>query len=308
MNNKIEILRAICFTKEDMDNITNLADSFTDKEIEFMVEFKKIYELGTTQLKKFIDKLDEEGKDLDTYSIQYYIDVLRNGPLGSYVREYSEFKKYFTNTPDSLGLLGNKNRSTQNTTIFSTDAYPLGCVTDTFNRLPKFMQTTITDSVKQVENVFRSSLKSSSEVDNTLPIIDKSNQLRQNEEPTGRWVLYANANHMVKDSYYNEIIEEISESIFKKIKLELGDEDYRMYKDKKQYTPFSSEQNEMTATNNKIKKNIITGDNESEVTLDLMGDVFDSESSRESVLKIFSIDSDKDVEYKLHTVTGQLGN
>jgi len=64
----------------------------------------------------------------------------------------------------------------------------------------------------------------------------------------------------------------------------------------------------MTATNNKIKKNIITGDNESEVTLDLMGDVFDSESSRESVLKIFSIDSDKDIEYKLHTVTGQLGN
>jgi hypothetical protein len=306
MNNNVEILRSICFTKEDLKNVTNLADSFTEKEIEFMVEFKKIYELGLGQLKKFIDKLDEEGKDLDTYTIQYYVDVLRNGPLGSYVKDFSEFKKYFNNTPDTLGILGNKNYTPVNITVYSTDNYSLGCATDTFNKLPGFIQTSFANGIKQVEDVFRTSLKSCSEIDNTLPVVDKSNQTRQDEEPLGIWVLKSNGNFLVKDSYFYKVIDNVSQTIFDTVKLELGEEDFRIYKDKKQYTPFDSGKNESTASINKIKKNVTENDNTFEVTLDLMGDVFDSSEKRNSSIVIQSASKDK--EYKLNTVEGQLGN
>lgn len=306
MNNNVEILRALCYTKEDLDNITNLADSFSEKEIEFMVEFKKIYELGLSQLQKFIDKLDKEGKDLDSYSIRYYIDILTNGPLGSYVKEYSKDKNYFVNLPDTLGNIGNKNQATQNVTIFSTDVYPLGCATDTYNKMPGFMQTLLTGSIKQVEDVFRTSLKSCSEVDNTKPIIDKANQTRHDEEPEGKWVLKSNANYLVKDSFYYKVISDINEKIFESVKESLGEENYRVYKDFKQYSPFDSDKNESKATNNKINKKIKEGDKTYEATLDLMGDEFDSEEKRKSVLTIQTAGKDK--QYKLNTVEGQLGN
>ena len=45
MRNKIEILRSILFTKEDLVNYKNIDDQFSKVEIEFMIEFKKIYEL-----------------------------------------------------------------------------------------------------------------------------------------------------------------------------------------------------------------------------------------------------------------------
>jgi len=289
-----------------MKEITNLADSFTEKEIEFMVEFKKIYELGLNQLEKFIDKLDKEGNELDTYSITYYVDILNNGPLGSYVRQLSKDKKYFLNTPDTLGNVGNKNRTASNVTAFLTDDHQLGTAVDTYNKLPGFIQETLKSAIEQTENVFRSSLNSSMVIDNTLPIVDKSNQMRHDEEPSGKWVFRSNGNFLVKDSQYYTIIDEISTTIFDKIKQFLGEENFRIYKDKKEYSPFDSEKNQSEATNNKINKNITVGDTQQEVTLDLMGDEFDSVDRRNSVLKIEN--EDKDKEYKLYTVKGQLGS
>ena len=306
MNNKVETLRALCFTKDDLETITNLGDSFSEKDIEFMVEFKKIYELGTTQLKKFIDKLDEEGEDLDSYSIMYYIEVLLNGPLGSYVREFSKDKKYFINSPDIMGMLGNKIVSHQNNTIHEDGSYILGCAVDTYNRLPPFIQDTITNSIKQTENVFRSSLKSSSETDNTLPIIDKANQTRYEEEKLGKWVIKANGNNMVKDSYFYLAVNDVSEDIFKKVEEYLGEEDFRMYGDKKKYNAFDSEKNDSKSTNAQIKKIFKDGDEEREVVLDLMGDEFDSDEARESKIKIVGVM--KDEEFKIHTNVGQLSD
>jgi hypothetical protein len=305
MNNKIETLRAVCFTKDDMKNITNLSDTFTDKEIEFMVEFKKIYELGLDQLKKFIDKLDSEGKDLDTYSIQYYIDILNNGPLGTYVRKFSKDKKYFVNTPDTLGMLGNKAYSPTNNALYQDSPKQLGCAVDTFNKLPQFFQKTMETAIKQTEEVFRSSLKSSMQIDNTLPTIDKNQKLRYAEETKGDWVKRSNGCYLVKDSYYYIAIDQVSAKIFDKVKEELGDENFRMYSDKKKYDPFS-DKNESTATNQKIEKNVVVGDKTQKVTLDLMGDVFDSEDKRDASIKIQN--DSKDKEYKLNTVEGQLGN
>lgn len=305
MNNKIDILRAICFTEEDMENITNLGDSFTSKEIEFMVEFKKIYELGLTQLYKFIDMVDEEGGELDTSSILYYVSVLFNGPLGTYAKEYSKGKKFFSNTPDIMGMLGNRNRTSQNITIFSDGQYPTGSSTDLYNRLPSFMQQTVTSASKQTSDVFRPNLKSSSEIDNTLPISDKNPQLRYDEEGLGKFVLRSNGSYMVTDSYYYESVDDVSQEVFESVKDYLGDDVFRIYRDKKEYNSFSDD-NEKQGINNKIDKKFIDGDAERVITLDLMGDEFDSEESRESVIRIESVEGVDEI--LLHTNEGQLGN
>ncbi len=308
MDNKIEILRSICFTVEDIDTIKNLDDlgDFSDKDIEFMIEFKKIYELGLEQLKKFIDKLDKEGKDLDTYSIIYYIKVLLNGPLGSYVKKYSIDKKYFVNTPDVMGMLGNTTKSPLNNTIYENQDYPLGCSVDSYNRLPGFIQTSLQSAVKVTEDLFRGSLKSSSEIDNTLPLVDKSNQQRYNDESLGKWVLKPNGNYMVKDSFFLISVKDVSQNIFDSLKGYLGDENFRIYKDKKQYTAFDSDKNTSTAGVTEVEKEFTVGSDKLTITLDLMGDEFDSEEKRKSSLKISS--PERDEEFLLNTNEGQLGN
>ena len=304
MKNKIEILRALCYTKEDLETITNLGDSFTEKEVEFIVEFKKIYELGLKQLKKFIDKLDEEGKDLDEYSIQYYVRILQNGPLKKWVYEYSKDKKYFINIPDGMGKNGNNSFDSLNITNFSEDSYRLGTTVDIFNKVPQCIQNSLKGIVKQTEEVFRTGLKSSMVHDNTLPIIDKAPQQRYSYEPKGEWTLAPNGNYLVKDRFFKNVVEKISQSIFDSVKVYLGDENFRIWADRKTYFPFDSSKNTSTATNNEIKKKVTQGENTVVISLDLLGDEMDSENLRKSVLKI-NVDG-KTLEYPLHTNVGQL--
>ena len=304
--NKVEILRAICFTQDDMNTIQNLNDAFTDKEIEFMGEFKKIYEFGVNQLEIFINKLDEEGKDLDTYTIQYYIDVLRSGPLSEYVKTLSEGKKYFPNTPDSMGGLGNKTKCPSNTTLFETMGYSLGCAVDTFNKLPAFMQKTLIASTDLTEDIFRSGLTTSTVIDNTLPIMDKKPQDRYNEEDPGKWVLKSNGSYLVKDNYYYLAVSRTAQDIFDKIEEYLQTETFRMWSDKKEYFPFDSDKNTSTSSNDTVEKQFTDGDSTEIIVLDLMGDIFDSDERRKSALKIEN--DSKNKEYILSTNEGQLGN
>lgn len=308
MRNSVEILRAICFTKEDLENITNLGDSFSKKEIEFMVEFKKIYELGTDQLEKFINKLDEEGKDLDTYSILYYVETLLNGPFGSIARTLSKDKKYFTPTPESMGMLGNVTLSPSNTPVYVDTSYQLGCSVDTYNKLPKFSHEILAKSIKTTEDLFRSSIYSSSYIDNTFPVIDKETPKKYDQEKTGKWEFTPNATYLNKDPYYFLSVQEVASKVFDKVKSYLGDENFRVYKDKKTYNPFSDD-NESVSDNFKVEKKFvdpINPDIEEEIILDILGDEFDSEDKRSRVLKISGVEKDK--EYVLNTNEGQLGN
>lgn len=309
MKNSVETLRAICFTAEDLKSIKNLADTFSEKEIEFMVEFKKIYELGIDQLERFINKLDEEGSELDTYTIMYYVEVLLNGPLGSYAKALSEGKKYFVAISDSMGMLGNVTRSSQNSPIYPDMDNPLGCSVDVFNKLPNFCQTTLLNSVKITENMFRKSLYSSTFIDNTLPIIDKKNKEKYNSEKTGEWQKKSSGTYLNRDIGFFKATEKASERIFEKVKKYLGDENYRLYRDMKDYSPFDSEKNQSVSNNSKVEKEFIDplDDTKKEkINLDLMGDEFDSEERRKKVLKISG--TEKEEEFKINTNEGQLGN
>lgn len=305
MSVKAEILRAICFTEEDLKNIQNLGEEFLDIDISFVVEFKKIYELGLPQLKKFIDKLESEGKDLDVQSIIYYKTILLNGPLGTYVREYSKDKKYFGSYPDSLGLLGNFSNSGASVTNTLYDSYPLGASVDTFNKLPDYIQKSVS-LIKTTEDLFRSSVASSTVNDNTLPLVDKKSQDRYNKELNGGWSATSNATYLNMDVDYIKSVQNVSQKIFDSIKESISEENFRIFEHYKTYSPFDAKKNTSKASNISLDKEYQKGDKKEIIKMDLLGDVIDSEEKRARVLKIE--DELKDLEYKLNTNTGQLGS
>lgn len=303
MRNKVEILRSIQYTIIDLESISNLDEiaDFTDKDKEFMEAFKKIYEFGLKQLEFFIEKLDKEGKDLDAYSIQYYVNVLLNGPLGQFARELSKDKLYFVNTPDAMGALGNKLKSSQNTTVLVGTDNPLGCSVDLYNKLPLFVQTVLTDAVENTETVFKGSLRSSTEVDNTKPIVDKRNQQRYDEEPTGQWVTRPNGNYLVKDSYFYRVLDNISTRIFELVKTYLGEENFRLYTDKKSYNPFDNK-NDSTSKPWELKRTLAEGDITQEVDTDITGNVIDSVERRGRSIKV-----ENDIEAKEFVLSSNEG-
>ena len=305
MRNRVEILRAIEYTKDDLSNISNLddIDVFTDKDKEFMEEFKKIYELGLNQLEKFINKLFDEGKELDEYSIQYYCNVLLNGPLGQYVRKLTKDKTYFKNHPDSLGYLGNKLRSTANTVILDGYDIPLGCSVDIYNKLPLTLQTNLKNATQNVETVFRSCMHSSTVIDNTLPLVDKRPEKRYKQENLGTWQYEAHGSFNVKDAGFYLILDSISSKIFDKIKEYLGDETFRLYKDSKQFNPFD-DMNDSTSKNWIVNRVEQKGETSETIKLDILGEIYDSDEKRAKELKTISPLSDKI--YNLNNIDDQL--
>ena len=308
MRNKVETLRSIEFTSVDLNNILNLSeiDSFSLKDEEFMEEFKKIYELGLNQLELFINKLDEEGDELDEYSIQYYVSQLLTGPLGQYTKTLSEGKKYFKSTPNILGTCGNVEKTSLNTAIIENTTYPLGVNVDIYNKIPKFLQNQTTSATSKAEDIFRSGMKSSIFMDNTLQLADKNPQLRYDTEPSGEWQSKAHGSYCVKDVQFGKILEEVSKPIFEKVKEYVGESDFRIFEDKKSYNPFDPELNDSTSKNYTINKLLREGDEIfQEVEVDILGDINDSFSRRESTLKIEN--ADKNTEYDLSTNQGQLG-
>lgn len=307
MRTKVELLRAIEFDKEDLSNIKNLdeVDSFSDKDKEFMEEFKKIYELGVNQLESFIKKLDEEGSELDEYSIQYYVSQLYNGPLGQYAKKLGEGKKFFKKSPDIIGNSGNNESTSSNVSLIENSPTPIGVKVDSYNKLPKFMQNTIKDSAKTVENIFRSGMRSALFMDNTLVLADKNPQLRYNTEASGEWQKKSHGSYCVKDPAFAKILEKVNKPVYAKVKELLGEEDYKILDDKKTYNPFDNSRNDSVITNFKIKRILKEGDVEEEVETDLLGDTFDSFERRKNVLKVEK--EDKTVEYKLNATQGQVG-
>lgn len=308
MRNKVEILRSIQFSKEDLNNIKNLneVDTFTDKDVEFMDEFKKIYELGLNQLELFINKLDAEGSELDVFTIKYYVSNILNGPLAKYAIKLAEGKKYFLRTPNSMGTCGNVEITSSNTSHVENTDHPLGVNVDTYNKLPQFMQSTLTSSVKITEEVFRSGIKATLFMDNTLPIVDKRPQARYNSESTGGWQKTSHGSFCVADTDFKNVLKAINPVVFSKVKSLLGDENFRLFADNKSYNAFDNVKNTSTSNNYIFKQQLKEGDTSiQEIDMDILGSVNDSFDRRTSSLKIEN--PDKVVEYALNTNKGQLG-
>lgn len=189
MSNKVEILRTILFTEEDFKTIQNPEDlpEFTKKDLEFMVEYKKIYELGEPQLRKFMDKLATEGSELDPNSINYYTATLKSGPFGNMVQDIlvnPEQHTYWKPYPDSIGRNGDSSYSLVNTTIYPDHPVPLGTDNRTHGKLPFFMAANLSVAIDSVESIFRPSLHSSFTYEDSKRSIQKRYDLDGNGDLT----------------------------------------------------------------------------------------------------------------------------
>jgi len=301
MRNKIEILRAICFTKDDIKTYDNLPFEFKDIEIEFMEEYKKIYELGLNQLERFIIKLDKDGNQLEPQDTQYYVKQLLNGPYSTYAAELGRGRKYFIPTTDNIGILRNNETTGTSTSLYIDDKYPIEIPTDILNKTPLSIQNMIKVSTETVEVLFRSSLFTSVAYDNTLPIVDKKNQTRYSQERSGAWLQQAHGNFNVKDAYYRTKMEPARAEIADIVRSDIGDERYRVYEDKKQFSPFNPYSNNEYSANFVLDKKLTTGGNTQIIKEDIFGNIIDD---RNTEITINNNSTNK--EFLPNTVSGQL--
>jgi hypothetical protein len=305
MRNRVELLRAIQFTADDIKNIKNLSDiaDFNSVDIEFMEEFKKIQELGLNQLEKFINKLDSEGSSLDPYSIKYYVNSLLRSPFAEHVKKLTSGKKYFIKMSDNMGRCGNFEKTSANTSLVKDSIAPSGIRTDTFNKLPPSTRAVITQSASFAENVFRDGISPMLYIDATIGGITP--QTRYNIDGTGELQYISHGSLCVKDSDFRNVLSVVTPKISALVEQTLGAEDFRLYKDEKDFNLFDPTTNDASSKNFVVMREIKNAKGSAVVELDLFGNEFDSFERRQSVLKIEN--PDKIVEYKLHTNQGQLG-
>ena len=196
IDNKVEILRCLERTKEQFEvqyqkncegENNRKFSEYSDADKEFMEEYKKVYELGITQLQSFVNKLDEEGGEIDDYSLLYYITQLSNGPYAEEFATFSQNKidesggnSIFNQTPDCLGSVANSVQTNASVPVFRSESLSTGV--SLFNKSPIFMQDLLGEAARGTADVFNYNFESSIFNDNTLPYIDKFPQARANIE------------------------------------------------------------------------------------------------------------------------------
>lgn len=313
MDKKVERLRAVETTTQQVSslivNLSALGD-FKAVDLDCMESFKSIMQLGTDQLKSFIDLLDKEGKNINEYSIYYYTKQLRNGPLKLFVSAYTvnedgTTKKYWKLTPDTLGLIGNTNVSQINIPIVSFLTPLTNIDTLTVSKMPPFMLEIVNESVLVTNSVFALGYES------TLRY-DTNGAQRIQLEVAGNYNKTPHGSYVVSDTETLSTFKQLNVPIQAKVKTFIGDEDYRMYLAKRNYNLFVSAN---ITTNTKVERkldytetNLNTGEQEQKsviIETDLTGNTFESDKVREGTLVIKY--PTKDAKLKLHTVEGQLG-
>ena len=192
INNKVEVLRSLERTKEQFevqyrencDGTENYAfPEFSDADLEFMESFKKIYELGISQLQSFVNDLDSRSDELDEYSILYYITQLSNGPFSNYFKQFTANRgptSIYAPSNDQQGCIGNSIKSNSTVPVFQSNSLNAGL--GIFNKSTGFIQDIVREANAQTAAIYDSNFQSSIFDDNTLPFIDKSPRARANAE------------------------------------------------------------------------------------------------------------------------------
>lgn len=310
MRNKIEILRAIYFSEEDFETIKDFEVQFTDTQKQLILEFKKIYELGKNQLLKFIKKISTEGINLEACEIEYFTNQLFNGPFKKYVCEFvgllesKEDQYYFKNNPDVMGTWATYNTNNKNTALVTGARDELGVPVDIYNKCPQFIKTNIDDITKLTSDLFKTNVQASTINDNTLPLVDKKPQQRILDEPKGGWNFAPCGNYLVKDVAYRILTNDIRKDIFEKDIKKATKDSYKIFKDRRNYNPFSSENTSTSKAfevNTELKEVIrnINDDIEEKtetLILDLFGNQWESDERR---AKTNDITKSKNIEFHL---------
>ena len=321
---KVELLRALLRTKDQFDELidTGANDEFTDKDKEFMEEFKKIYYSGLEQLEKFINKIDEEGTEISIESIEYYKSILFNGPLAGNTLllakpQGEEIKNFFKDTTDDLGTNGNTAADNNSIPIWSTDVVAFNNTVASNNKTTKFINDLIATATKQTAMTTSIASEYLHNTDNTKPFIDKRQSERVTLEGEDGFNTEAHGCYSVKDVEFRKVAEEISEDIFDKVEEYLGESDFAVFTFKKLSSYFGDD-NKAKSLNGKIKRKLQFMQRsydekgveeikikDTTIETDLIGNQFDSPDRRGFT---FKIKGDKDKVFNPNTIEGQLGS
>lgn len=320
---KVELLRALLRTKDQFDELidTGANEEFTDKDKEFMEEFKKIYYSGLEQLEKFINKIDEEGKEISIESIEYYKNLLFNGPLaGNYVsltRPPEGAKNFFKDTTDDLGTNGNTAADNNSIPLWSTNIVAFNNTVASNNKSTDFINDLIATASKQTAITTKECSEYLYNTDNTKPFIDKRQDERVSMEGEDGFNTESHGCYCVKDVEFRKVAEEITEDIFDKVEEYLGESDFAVFTFKK-LSSYFGEDNKAKSFNAKVKRKLQFMQRsydekgiekieikDTNIETDLFGNQFDSGDRREFT---FKISGEKDKIFNPNTIEGQLGS
>lgn len=307
LSKKVERLRAVLLTKKQSEeligNLKTLGD-FSDEDKTLMENFKKIYHAGVKQLKVFINLLEDLGKKVDEYTIQYYITQLKNGPFKGFLGDLVKGKEYWKNTPDTIGVQGNLNRSTVETPISNlgdTTVYDINTLT--LSKVPKFILSAHNELTKETNTIYQNCVQGSITLDE---------QLRE----TFTDIFYAGVNgyphgsYLVADTTSWNNTQAVSVEILPKVKEYLGDETYRLYEFNRDINLFDKERNADVSSQYVVQRisEYLQGGETKQATIsaDLIGNTFESDKVREFKLEIRN--DAKNTQLNLYTVEGQLGD
>tara|TARA_R100000700_G_scaffold40780_1_gene57621 strand:- start:564 stop:1703 length:1140 start_codon:yes stop_codon:yes gene_type:complete len=362
---KVEILRALVrtkdqFTKEFPDVAEKMqqgqsyipftessgmgsspATTIRDIDLKIIEEFKKTFSLGFNQLMSFIQKLDEASPTgdenneqqkniLDVYSVLYYLECLLRGPYaGALQQEGMKLPDIFNASPDIMGINAeNPEQAGSSIPVFTGVTSDLPSIT--VGKCPSILVQLLQTGKALTQGMFNSNVGSAVATDNTLPYIDKENDLRMTQEPgDGRsGINPAHGNHMVKDREKIKLVEAAIEGIINSIKEFLGKKPYQLFLFKRGVNYFNKQINKARSANKRetrlfdyMKQRFEEEEDdcakdgvgeeilELEETLvgaDMFGQTFDSITRREFELKTQNNDGAN--LFKLYTVKGQLGS
>lgn len=330
MSKKVERLRAVYLNRDSLEQITNLRSlgNFSSVDLLLMENFKKIYHLGVDQLDYFINLLDKIGDQIDTsdpYTIIYYMDQLRSGPLAQYVpaalkkTPIALGTKYWTTAPDVIGVMKYLNRSAVQTPV---DELKTAEITEMnlllVNKCPQY----IVDQYRKVSQLTNSTYFKG--IDDSLSLDNKLRGKPEGERVTDK---DPHGSYIAPDTNYYEKLKSVAGA--SEVKIQEGlrfrqrqpmrdrytgqfevrlERTYNLYKYRSTQNYFKDEDSSQQYVINRLSE-YKDGDTTKRVIIqtDLVGNTFESENVRRfGTLNV--VNEDKNTILNLHTVRGQLGD